>query len=98
MIDMKFFIDNWEMVVAIAGLAGSPLAFVFGRKQAVASTRITQTDAIKNLQSAYDEWTSDGNERYALLKGEFEEFRHEMGLLRKENYQQREEIRQLRAA
>lgn len=95
---MNYILEYWAQIAGILGVIGTPLGFLFGRKRAMAETRITQTDAIKGMQSAYDGWVEDDKARYALMKGEFDEFRKEMGLLRKENYQQREEIRQLRKA
>lgn len=86
---MRFIIDNWHIIVALLGYVGAPLAFVFGRKRAMAETRITQTDAIKNMQMAYDGWVEDDKQRYAELK-------EEMGLVKKEAFQQREEIAAMR--
>ena len=86
---MNWLADHWTVIGGIFGVIGTPLGFLFGRKKAMAETRITQTDAIKNMQAAYDGWVADDKERYAELKAE-------MALLKKEGYQQREEISAMR--
>lgn len=86
---MDWITEYWQTIAGIFGMVGTPLAFIFGRKRTIAETRITQIDAMKNFQTAYDGWVADDKERYAELKAE-------MSLLKKEAYQQREEMATMR--
>ncbi len=93
---MKWLLEHWLEVGGILGYLGAPLGFLFGRKRAIAETRITQTDAVKNMQDAYDGWVQDDKERYAELKKEVDEMKKENSLGRRESLAQREEIRAMR--
>src|SRR5690606_1311788 len=86
---MEWLMEYWQTIAGILGMIGTPLGFIFGRKRAIAETRITQTDAIKNMQLAYDGWVADDKERTADLKAE-------MALLKTEGFRQREEIAEMR--
>lgn len=86
---MHWITEYWQTIAGIFAIVGTPLGFIFGRKRTIAETRITQVDAIKNFQTAYDGWVADDKERYAELKDE-------MVLLKKEAYQQRQEMATMR--
>lgn len=95
---MGWLFEHWTVIAGVFGLIGTPLGFLFGRKRAIAETRILQTDAIQNMQLAYDGWVEDGKERYDVLKKDVDDLKKELTLTRKENFQQREEIRIMRKA
>ena len=95
---MIFILEHWEIIVALLGIVGTPIGFVLGRKKAKAETNIVRGDAISSMQKAYDAFVVDSMQQYNEMKMKVKEIEVELQLTRKENIQQRTDIRELRKA
>lgn len=95
---MKYLFENWQLIAAILGFIGTPIAFVLGRKKAAAETNVVRGDAIASMQKAYDAFVIDSMQQYNEMKIKVKEIEVELQLTRKENIQQRTDIRELRKA
>ena len=65
---MNFFIENW---LALLGFLATPIAWVFGGKQAQkVEIKKANGDAVATMQSVYDQFLSDYKDRMSELMGE----------------------------
>lgn len=61
---MNFFIANWEIVLGILGIVSTPIAWIFGGKQAKkVEIKKANGDAVATMQSVYDQFLSDYKDR-----------------------------------
>lgn len=62
------FLANHIVSIVIALVGGG--AWLFERRQRIASAKITEGDAVARMQSAYDKFVEDSQERYIELNAE----------------------------
>lgn len=61
---MNFFIANWEIVLGVIGVISTPLAWVFGGKQAKkVEIKKASADAVATMQGVYDQFLTDYKDR-----------------------------------
>jgi predicted RNase H-like nuclease (RuvC/YqgF family) len=87
---MKLLAEYWHIIAAVLGLSGSGglIGFLAGKKEQKSKAKKTEADALTSTQSVYDMLTKHMEE---ALK----EMRLEISDLKKENIEQRKEMRVL---
>lgn len=86
---MSFFSDNLGVILTgVTGGIGSVVAFVTGRKQKASKDKEAESNALQQMQKAYDLFSADMKEKYTELKEELKE-------IKEENKTQRRDLRSL---
>ena len=68
---MNFFVANWEIVLGIIGVISTPLAWVFGGKQAKkVEIKKASADAVATMQGVYDQFLTDYKDRMTEVMSE----------------------------
>ena len=68
---MNFFVANWEIVLGIVGVITTPLAWIFGGKQAKrVEIKKASADAVATMQSVYNSFLSDYQARMTEVMAE----------------------------
>jgi chromosome segregation ATPase len=87
---VKTIVENWQI---IAGILGSAIAFLTGRKMQTIEEKKANSDAVLSMQNVYENFVKDIESRYADMRDQMQEVRSEVILLRKENSELRKELR-----
>lgn len=70
---------NWEIILGILGVLSTPVAWVFGGKQAKkVEIKNSSADFIEKMQGIYDKWVEDGDKKQSELKQDIETLKSEM--------------------
>jgi len=86
---MSFISDNLSVIITgLTGTIGSIVAFFGGKKVKKSKEKETESNALQQMQKAYDTFTADSNEKYNALKAELNE-------IKQENREQRRDLRTL---
>lgn len=87
---MNFITENWQIISSLLGIGttGGIIGFFSGKKKRESDLKQSESNALKTMQSAYDTFTADTNERYNYLREELKE-------VKKENINQRQDLRAL---
>ena len=68
---MNFFAQNWEIVLGVIGVISTPIAWVFGGKQAKkVEIKKASADAVATMQGVYDQFLTDYKDRMTEVMGE----------------------------
>jgi predicted RNase H-like nuclease (RuvC/YqgF family) len=68
---MNFFVANWEIVLGLLGVISTPLAWVFGGKQAKkVEIKKASADAVATMQGVYDRFLTDYQNRMTEVMAE----------------------------
>jgi archaellum component FlaC len=86
----QILIENWQIIM---GIIGSAIAFLTGRKMQTIQEKQANSDAVLSMQTVYNNFVKDIEERYRELKDEMGQVKGEVVLLRKENSELRKELR-----
>lgn len=86
----QILIENWQI---IAGLIGSGIAFVTGRKMQTIEEKKANSDAVLSMQTVYDNFIKDIEARYREMREEMQQVKSEVIQLRQENSELRKELR-----
>jgi len=89
---MKFINEHWQLLLQLLGLStgGGLIGFFAGKKKRVSDNKLSEAKALESTQSVYDTLTKHMDVALNQLK---EEVNH----LKKENVEQRKEMRALQA-
>jgi cell shape-determining protein MreC len=87
---VKIIFENWQI---LAGLIGTIVAFVTGRKMQRIEEKKANSDAVLSMQTVYNNFVKDIEERYRELKEEMSHVKSEVVQLRQENSELRRELR-----
>ena len=81
---MEWIGMNWEILLAALGFISTPVAWIFGGKQAKkVEIKNSSADFIEKMQSIYDKWVEDGDKKQGELKQEIDLLKAEMAEMRK---------------
>jgi archaellum component FlaC len=86
----QILIENWQIIM---GIIGSAIAFLTGRKMQTIEEKKANSDAVLNMQLVYNNFVKDIEERYRELKDEMGHVKSEVIQLRQENSELRKELR-----
>ena len=89
---MKFINENWQLVLQLLGLStgGGLIGFFAGKKKRISDNKMSEAKALESTQSVYDTLTKHMDIALSQMK---EEVNH----LKKENVEQRKEMRALQS-
>jgi predicted nuclease with TOPRIM domain len=86
----QILIENWQIIM---GIIGSAIAFLTGRKMQTIQEKKANSDAVLSMQTVYNNFVKDIEERYRELKDEMGHVKNEVIQLRQENSELRKELR-----
>jgi len=86
----QILIENWQIIM---GIIGSAIAFLTGRKMQTIQEKQANSDAVLSMQTVYNNFVKDIEERYRELKDEMGQVKSEVIQLRQENSELRKELR-----
>lgn len=86
----QILIENWQVIL---GIIGSAVAFLTGRKMQTIQEKQANSDAVLSMQTVYNNFVKDIEERYRELKDEMGHVKNEVIQLRQENSELRKELR-----
>jgi predicted nuclease with TOPRIM domain len=86
----QILIENWQIIM---GIIGSAIAFLTGRKMQTIQEKQANSDAVLSMQTVYNNFVKDIEERYRELKDEMGHVKSEVIQLRQENSELRKELR-----
>lgn len=86
----QILIENWQIIM---GIIGSAIAFLTGRKMQTIQEKKANSDAVLSMQTVYNNFVKDIEERYRELKDEMGHVKSEVIQLRQENSELRKELR-----
>lgn len=86
----QILIENWQIIM---GIIGSAIAFLTGRKMQTIQEKKANSDAVLSMQTVYNNFVKDIEERYRELKDEMGQVKSEVIQLRQENSELRKELR-----
>lgn len=87
---VKTIVENWQI---IAGLLGSAIAFITGRKMQTIEEKKANSDAVLSMQTVYENFVKDIESRYREMREEMQHVKSEVVQLRQENSELRKELR-----
>ena len=75
--------SNWDTVLGVLGVLASPIAWVFGGKQAKkVEIKNSSADFIEKMQGIYDKWVEDGDKKQSELKNDIDALKKEIADMR----------------
>jgi cell shape-determining protein MreC len=89
----QLLMENWQILV---GIGSSIIAFFGGQKMKTIEEKKASSDAVLSMQTVYENFVKDIEDRYREMREENNEMRNEMKHLKEEVTQLRKENGELR--
>ena len=86
----QIMIENWQILI---GIFGSVAAFFGGQKMKSIQEKKANSDAVLSMQTVYENFVKDIEERYREIKEEMSDVKKEVIELRAENSELRKELK-----